>query len=870
MLETVTRTTCPYCGVGCGVLAKTHANGTVTVTGDAEHPANYGRLCSKGLSLGETFGLDQRLLKPRVDGHEVAWDDATSLVAQKFSNAIRDHGPDSVAFYVSGQFLTEDYYVANKLMKGFIGSANIDTNSRLCMASAVAGHKRAFGADIVPCNYTDLEEADLIVLVGSNLAWCHPVLFQRLQTAREKRGTKLVVIDPRRTMTAECADLHLPIKSGSDVSLFNGLLKEMHDRGAVDVDFVRDHTEGLAETLAAVSCHSDERVMADTGLPLQTIHAFYDLYARHAKTVTGFSMGVNQAEDGTDKVNAIINCHLLTGRIGKTGAGPFSITGQPNAMGGREVGGLANMLAAHMDLSNAEHRDAVQGFWASPRMAQNPGLKAVELFDAVRNGKIKALWIMATNPAVSMPNATAVADALKACPFVVVSDVTAHTETTQFAHVLLPAKGWGEKDGTVTNSERRISRQRAFRRAAGESKADWQIMCEVAKAMGFAGFDYHSPADVFAEHVALTGVKNEGSRLLDLTDFSPAKYDEMQPQQWGGERPFAAGQFETASGKARFVPTLAKQRQVMDGHFTLNTGRIRDQWHTMTRTGQVPKLFTHRAEPYLEISHEAASKLGIGDADLVTVKGENGTSVVRALLSDGVGQGQVFQPMHWSGQFASAGLANAASVAMVDPVSGQPALKSSEVSIARYPARWFGFGVSADRLFLTTDYWALQPLKTGISFECASSTEAGDWSLVLERQLGFAKLDFDLSVVTDKIGGGFRCTAFQKGALVFAFFADAKPVAASRHWLQGLLGQNVSASDVLAGRPGAAQVDHGAIVCACNGIGRNTIQLAIASQPAANLSVICSATQAGMGCGSCRPEVQKIIDSMAPLRMAAE
>ena len=501
--ETTTRTTCPYCGVGCGVLATRKKDGSTEIAGDPDHPANFGKLCSKGLALGETFDVEQRLLHPQVNGDRVSWNEATALVAQKFNQAIAEHGPDSVAFYVSGQLLTEDYYVANKLMKGFIGSANIDTNSRLCMASAVAGHKRAFGADIVPCNYSDLEEADLVVLTGSNFAWCHPVLFQRLQAAREKRGTKLVVIDPRRTVTAEAADLYLAITPQSDVALFNGLLKYLYSRGEIDGTFVHANTDGLAQTLLAAAEWSIAKVAAACGLTTQEVETFYQLFARVPKTVTVFSMGVNQSASGTEKVNAIINCHLLTGRIGKVGAGPFSITGQPNAMGGREVGGLANMLAAHMDLENADHRQAVQEFWQAPRMASQTGLKAVELFEAVHNGRIKALWIMATNPAVSMPNSNFIAEALQACPFVVLSDVTASTETAQHCDVLLPAQGWGEKDGTVTNSERRISRQRKFMQPAGEARADWKIIADVASTMGFAGFDYTLPAEIFAEHAAL-------------------------------------------------------------------------------------------------------------------------------------------------------------------------------------------------------------------------------------------------------------------------------------------------------------------------------------------------------------------------------
>ncbi|TIX01361.1 MAG: nitrate reductase, partial [Mesorhizobium sp.] len=480
------RTTCPYCGVGCGVLAKVAADGQVSVRGDPDHPANFGRLCSKGSALAETIDLDGRLLHPEIHGRRAGWDEALDLVASTFSQTIAEHGPDAVAFYVSGQLLTEDYYVANKLMKGFVGSANIDTNSRLCMASSVAGHRRAFGSDTVPGTYEDLELADLIVLVGSNLAWCHPVLYQRIAAAREKRPEmKIVLVDPRRTMTSDIADMHLAIAPDGDVALFTGLLAYLGLHNAIDRAYITTHTTGFGQALFAASALDLAGVATATGLSEDELGRFYSLFAATAKTVTVYSQGVNQSSSGTDKVNAIINCHLATGRIGKPGAGPFSVTGQPNAMGGREVGGMANMLAAHMEIENPEHRDRVQRFWNAPDVAQKPGLKAVEMFQALADGRIKALWIMATNPVDSMPDADAVEAAIKACPFVVVSDVLAQTDTVRHAHVRLPAAAWGEKDGTVTNSERRISRQRTFLELPGEALPDWRIIAEVGKRMGF-------------------------------------------------------------------------------------------------------------------------------------------------------------------------------------------------------------------------------------------------------------------------------------------------------------------------------------------------------------------------------------------------
>ncbi|MEL7173406.1 MAG: molybdopterin-dependent oxidoreductase, partial [Pseudomonadota bacterium] len=495
------RTACPYCGVGCGVLATPDGRGGAAIAGDPAHPANGGRLCSKGSALGETLDLEGRLLRPRIRGREAHWDEAIDLVAERFRAAVAQHGPDSVAFYVSGQLLTEDYYVANKLMKGFIGSANIDTNSRLCMASTVAGHRRAFGGDLVPGTYEDLELADLVVLTGSNLAWCHPVLYQRLAAARGARPEmRVVVIDPRRTATTELADLHLALRPGSDVALFNWLLARLEADGAVDAGFVAAHVADFPSSIAAAREATMAATVSATGLDPADLERFAQLFTRTERTVTVFSQGVNQSSAGTDKVNAIINCHLATGRIGRPGMGPLSVTGQPNAMGGREVGGLANMLAAHLSIEDPAHRSAVQAFWDAPTICERPGLKAVDMFEACAAGRIKALWIMSTNPAVSLPRAGDVAEAIRACDFVAVSDAVADTDTTRLADVLLPAAAWGEKSGTVTNSDRVISRQRAFLPAPGQTRPDWRIICDVAAAMGWRdAFDFESPAAVFRE-----------------------------------------------------------------------------------------------------------------------------------------------------------------------------------------------------------------------------------------------------------------------------------------------------------------------------------------------------------------------------------
>src|SRR5580698_3218471 len=559
-----TRTTCPYCGVGCGVLATPDGHGGASISGDPEHPANFGRLCSKGSALGETLGLEERLLYPMIRCSKgvmerVAWSDALDHVAHRFRHIVARDGPGAVAFYLSGQMLTEDYYVANKLMKGFVGSANVDTNSRLCMASTVAGHRRAFGADTVPGTYKDLDVAELIVLVGSNTAWCHPVLYQRMMEAKQERGTQLIVIDPRRTTTAEDADLFLPIAPGTDAVLFSGLLAYLADNRALDYGYIDAHTSGFVEALASArEVAPDVAATAKaTSLSRTDVARFFEMFCQSGRAVTCFSQGVNQSVRGTDKVNAIINVHLATGRIGRPGMGPFSLTGQPNAMGGREVGGLANQLAAHMGFSPPE-TDRVRRFWKAPRIATHEGLKAVDMFDAIANGTIKALWVMATNPAASLPRAGAMRAALKKLELFVVSEnVLGNDTVASGAQVLFPAAAWGEKDGTVTNSERRISRQRTFLPLPDDVRPDWWIVSEVARRLGFAAaFNYRKPADVFREHAALSAFENHGQRDFDigaLATLSDDAYQSLDAVMWPApagktrseKRFFAGGGFFT-------------------------------------------------------------------------------------------------------------------------------------------------------------------------------------------------------------------------------------------------------------------------------------------------------------------------------------
>ena len=871
------RTTCAYCGVGCGVLATPDGAGGITIAGDPDHPANFGRLCSKGSALGETVGLEGRLLAPRVDGKDVAWDQALDHVAAKFRQTIAEHGPDSVAFYVSGQMLTEDYYVANKLMKGFIGSANIDTNSRLCMASSVAGHKRAFGTDTVPGNYEDLEQADLIVLVGSNLAWCHPVLFQRIAAAKQARpALRVVNIDPRRTATSDLADLHLAVAPGGDVALFNALLAQIATRGAVDAAWAADHVDGLDAALAAAAADDP----AAAGIAPADLARFFDMWIGTPKVVTIYSQGVNQSSAGTDKVNAILNCHLATGRIGRAGMGPFSVTGQPNAMGGREVGGLANMLACHLDIENPVHSAAVQKFWHAPAMPTAAGPKAVEMFARIASGQIKALWVICTNPAVSMPDADAVAAAIKGCDFTVVSEMYPETDTAKLAHVLLPATGWGEKDGTVTNSERRISRQRALLPAPAGARADWKIIADVAARMGWADeFAYDRPAQIFREHAALSGVAGALGKDFDisgLAQISDADYDGLQPVTWpvtalkSGGRFFGEGGFFTDNGRAKMLPLRSRAPQAKlsaDYPFRLNTGRVRDHWHTMTRTALSARLSQHLAEPYLEIHPADAAELGLAPAALAQVASPQGTAILRVMISDKMQRGQVFAPMHWTGQTAPTGRVDALVAGVVDPVSGQPESKAAAVSVAPMKAAWHGFALSQTQPQLDADYWARARTKGGWQVELAHRTMPADWASYARAVCAVPDGAQMLSMV-DPARGLARFAFLDGGRLIAAFFAAPEPVAVARSHLGSLLGAEAQAS-VLAGRPGADMPDPGATICACFDVGINTILSAISSQRLTSVEQIGAALNAGTNCGSCRPELAALLANQ-PQAQAAE
>ena len=874
------RTTCPYCGVGCGALV-TGASGAFSITGDPSHPANYGRLCSKGSALAETLAPAGRLLRPRLRGEDTTWGTALQTIAEGFSGIIKQHGPHAVAFYLSGQLLTEDYYVANKLMKGYIGSANIDTNSRLCMSSAVSAHVRAFGEDVVPVCYEDLEHADLVVLVGSNAAWCHPVLHQRIQKSKERRPQlKIVVVDPRRTATADMADLHLPLKSGSDGMLFNGLLNFLWENGATDRVFTEAHTRGINAALtAAHNTAGDTRAVARAcGLREDQLEEFYRLFAATPRAVTMFSQGVNQSSSGTDKANSIINCHLLTGRIGKRGAGPFSITGQPNAMGGREVGGLATVLAAHMNLDDEQHRGIVQQYWNSPVMARSPGYQAVDLFDAVHAGRVKAVWIAGTNPVVSMPNANRVRAALQRCELVVVSDCVAQTDSTAYAHVLLPAMAWGEKDGTVTNSERRISRQRPFSPVLGDARPDWWMFCEVAKRLGFQeAFDFGSPRDIFVEHAGLSAAENNGSRAFDiggLALLNQVQYDALEPTRWPVRGDAAQhadllwdGKFFHADGRARFIATVPRPpRQATDGEFpwVLNTGRIRDQWHTMTRTGQSARLMAHAPEPFVDMHAQDALSAGVRAGDLVTVTTNWGSMVVRLRTSGEIARRMIFVPMHWNSLFAGDARVGALVSPVVDPLSGEPEFKHTPARVSPFVVAWQGFAMSRAPLAVgAATAWSLSPGTGCWRYELAGRRVFGNWSAWARRLLSAVAAQGDWVEYVDRSTGIYRAAHIVNERIEACVFLSPRADLPPRAWLTSLftkplLDGNDRAS-VLSGRPSDDHRDAGETVCSCFNVGRNTIMAAIGELDLETAEQIGKHLRAGTNCGSCLPELRTMI-----------
>ena len=870
------KTTCPYCGVGCGVDASIENNNIIAVSGDISHPANLGKLCVKGSALHKTNGDAGRLLHPRVAGQQTDWPTAIQAVANQLSEVRDKYGPGAIAFYLSGQLLTEDYYVANKLAKGFIGTGHVDTNSRLCMSSAVAGYKRAFGSDAVPCNYEDLEQADLLVLTGSNAAWTHPVLYRRMAEAKKANpNLKIVVIDPRRTATCDLADLHLAIAPGSDNFIFSGLLHYLAANGLTDLDYIERRTEGFASALDQCASATLSNVSEQANIDLDDLATFYQWFAKTEKAITFYSQGINQSATGTDKCNAIINCHLATGKLGKVGAGPFSITGQPNAMGGREVGGLANMLAAHMDYS-PENIATVAEYWGTDSTSREPGLKAVDLFDAVADGRIKAIWIMGTNPVVSMPNADTVKAALENCETVIVSDCIAETDTTATANILLPATGWGEKEGTVTNSERRISRQRSLLTPLGEARHDWWIMCQVAQAMGYQeGFAYSSPRDIFVEHAALSKFKNTGNRLFNigaLSALSETEYDQLEPIQWpvtpesptGTQRLFLDGHFPTPSGKAQFISSAAElPRQSLSDQFplVLNSGRIRDQWHTMTRTGRTARLLDHIEQPFVAMHPETALAYNLKADDLARVTTAQADLELCVTTDEGLKPNQLFIPIHWNNQFAKRARVDSLVAPIIDAVSGQPEFKFTPATIAKIDVPCWAVLVSRTKIncepFIN---WSLSPLENnqGYLYQVAL-TENFNWQdfialkRLIEQGPAQAYEHYADGAACDE---RFICYSDQQIELAIFTHADNSKLP-GRTWLQRLFDEQVDGNywSLIAS---SSKPDQGKLICSCFKVSEKTIVEAIEGG-ACSAAQLGQQLQCGTNCGSCIPELNSLI-----------
>ncbi|WP_299058889.1 nitrate reductase [uncultured Polaribacter sp.] len=700
MIKNEIKTTCSYCGVGCGIIVKKDSNNKVFVEGDKEHPVNKGLLCSKGMNLHYVANdTSDRILYPEMrwsrshPRERVSWDTALDRAANVFKSIIKKHGPDSVAFYVSGQSLTEEYYIANKLTKGFLGTNNIDTNSRLCMSSAVVGYKKTFGEDSVPVSYEDIDLADCFLIAGANPAWCHPILFRRIEKRKEENSdVKIIVIDPRKTDSAKFADLHLQLIPGTDIILQNAIGRCLYKSGLIDDDFIKNHTQGFDAYKKLIFETSLKKASKLCGVPEKQIQEAAKIIGLSKGFISMWAMGLNQSVIGTDKNTSLLNLSLITGQVGKPGAGPFSLTGQPNAMGGREVGGMANLLAVHKDLNNEEHRREVAQFWGVDKISPNPGLTATELFDALEDGKVKAVWIASTNPLVSMPNSNQIEKAMAKSKFVVVQEISHKADTLEYADLVLPAAAWLEKEGTMTNSERRISYLPKEIEAPGEARPDVEIFCDFAQRMGFRGFDFNGADEIYDEYASMT----KGTNI----DVSFLNYDRLKNEgtfQWpvneyrskGTPRLFEDKIFYTPSQKAIFnIPsTLQNTSSPTNDNFPLilTTGRIRDQWHTMTKTGKVARLKTHYPKPVLEINPVDAFLSKIKDGDITEIKSKNGAVRVRAKITDEIRQGVVFLPMHW-GKILKSNLnrANNLTNTDIDPVSKEPDFKYTAVAVSKY------------------------------------------------------------------------------------------------------------------------------------------------------------------------------------------
>jgi assimilatory nitrate reductase catalytic subunit len=880
------------------------------VRGDPEHPANFGRLCSKGQTLHLTAAASitrqTRLLSPmRRAARDAApqaidWHAALDEVADRIARTVAAKGPDAIGLYISGQLLTEDYYVFNKLAKGLLGTNNVDTNSRLCMSSAVAGYKATLGADAPPCSYEDLAHANTVFISGSNLAWAHPILMRRLEDAkRANPQQKWIVVDPRRTETAETADLHLQILPGTDVALCHGLAHLLLWEGLADRRFIDAHTQGFDALRDAVRNFTPAETAKLCGIKEEALVQAARWFGAHTPTLSLYCQGLNQSTSGTDKNAALINLHLLTGQIGQPGAGPFSLTGQPNAMGGREVGGLANLLSAHRDLANAEHRAEVAALWRIDDVPGTPGKSAVEMFQAAADGAIDVLWIVCTNPAQSMPDQAAVQRALQRCPFVIVQEAYATTATARHADLLLPATTWGEKDGTVTNSERRISRVRAAIAAPGQARDDWRIAVDVARRLEArlprrrdgTLFPYDSAESVWNEHRESTR-----GRDLDITGLSYALLDARGPQQWpfpadamqGAVRLYADGRFPTPGGRARFAAVAPRATaEKRDAHypFALTTGRLRDQWHGMSRTGTLGRLFGHAAEPVIELHPSDLARLRVAPGELINVKSRRGSVVLPAAASDAVAPAQAFVAMHWGEEFVNGGV-NRLTTGAFCAQSKQPELKHATVKLTKAELPW----QLAARAWLPTDralsvrerlmaHAAHLPYAMCVPFGRddegvgvwlrAAATEAPpiEWLHAVESLFGLS--DPHALRYADARHAVYRSVGVQRG--VSATHLDAFLLAGDTRaapWMSDLLVERLPADAygraLLAGsaQPPTALPARGAQVCNCFDVTAPQIDGVLArcsGTPEAQLAQLQSALRCGTNCGSCLPALRRQI-----------
>ncbi len=885
---------CPYCGVGCGVLIETDGVSITGVRGDPEHPANFGRLCTKGATLHLAAAqVDARALYPELRSERgaprerVSWDSALDHAASRFAEIIRNHGADAVGFYISGQLLTEDYYVFNKLAKGLVGTNNIDTNSRLCMSSAVTGYKTTLGTDAPPACYDDIAATDCLFIAGSNTAYAHPIVYRRIEDARKANpNLKVIVVDPRRTDTAREADLHLPILPGTDVALFNAMLHVMLWENMADTDYIAAHTNGFDALRATVREYSPEAVAGLCGVPAADIITAARWFGKSPATLSLYCQGLNQSSHGTDKNAALINLHLATGQIGRPGAGPFSLTGQPNAMGGREVGGMANLLSAHRDLANPAHRAEVAALWGVDSVPETPGKTALEMFEAVARGEIKALWIACTNPAQSLPNQALVRAALEAAEFVVVQEVNAFTETVDYADLLLPAAAWGEKEGTATNSERRITHLQAAISAPGETRPDWEIATDFARRLGAQLgkpadrlFPYANAEAVFNEHRESTR-----GRDLDITGLSYALLDQQGPQQWpfpegavtGKARLYADGVYPTADGRAKFAnPRYLPTAEVIDARFPLhfNTGRLRDQWHGMSRTGMVARLFSHVETPILSMHADDMARRSLRDGDLVRVKSRRGELLVPVEASEDIRVGQVFMPMHWGGRYMSGFGVNTVTADQCDPVSRQPELKHAAVQVEKAPLPWHMAVMRRDNA--VARMLRIQPLLARFDYASCGLYGRDNPLLVLRVAHGtplppemLAEIDALLDMQDE--ASIMRYDDPRRGISKRVMVEDGRVVGvrltgetAARDWLKEMMAEGAEIAPlrswVLAplATPPAGSSSRGRIICNCLNI--SEIQILEAVAQGADLTALQASLKCGTECGSCVPELKRMV-----------